>query len=105
LSNLRKFNFFSLHQTDGIIAMSNKRIAVLITCHNRRDKTLKCFEALYKQESIEDLRLQVYLVDDGCTDGTAEAIIAEFPETRILKGSGSLYWCGGMRLAWEEALF
>jgi GT2 family glycosyltransferase len=83
--------------------MSNKRIAVLITCHNRRDKTLKCFEALYKQESIEDLRLQVYLVDDGCTDGTAEAIIAEFPETRILKGSGSLYWCGGMRLAWEEA--
>ncbi|WP_244083933.1 glycosyltransferase family 2 protein [Desulforhabdus sp. TSK] len=83
---------------------SINRIAVLITCHNRREKTLSCLHALYAQNIREDVGFVVYLVDDGCTDGTGDAVRKQFPAVHILQGDGSLYWCGGMRLAWAEAM-
>lgn len=79
-------------------------IAVLMTCHNRRTTTLKCLQALYSQKVDVTLPLEVYLVDDGCTDGTANAIRNQFPEVNIIQGTGNLYWCGGMRLAWDAAM-
>ncbi|MGH1559631.1 glycosyltransferase family 2 protein [Caulobacter segnis] len=30
--------------------------------------------------------------------------MASFPDTTVIRGSGSLYWNGGMRLAWTSAL-
>lgn len=80
-------------------------IAVLITCHNRRAATLSCLSALKRQNSIadSDIQLHLFLVDDGCTDGTAEAVLALWPETTMIQGDGNLFWCGGMRKAWEAA--
>lgn len=46
----------------------------------------------------------MFLVDDGSTDGTAEAIQAAFPQVQLIKGNGSLFWNRGMLLAWESAL-
>lgn len=79
-------------------------IAVLMTCHNRKEKTLASLEAVYKQELPLEVDVQVYLVDDGSTDGTAEAILATYPDTKLLQGDGNLFWNGGMRLAFAEAL-
>lgn len=56
------------------------------------------------QEDIDDVILQIYLVDDGCTDGTGEAVKNRFPKIIVLQGDGKLFWCGGMRLAFGEAL-
>jgi GT2 family glycosyltransferase len=84
--------------------MGTERIAVLMTCHNRRDKTLACLDALTKQTSIDGIRMQVYLIDDGCTDGTVEAVQEKYPQVRVLHGNGNLYWCGGMRMAFAEAM-
>lgn len=79
-------------------------IAVLLTCHNRKDKTLKCLDALYLQQGLEiDYEIEVFLVDDGSTDGTAEAIKAQFPKVNIIPGDGNLYWNRGMHKAWETA--
>jgi GT2 family glycosyltransferase len=44
------------------------------------------------------------MVDDGCTDGTVEAVRREFPQVRVVVGDGCLYWAGGMRLAWRTAM-
>ena len=74
-------------------------IAVLLTCFNRKEKTINCLNQLYKLKSD----LDVYLVDDGSTDGTSEAILREFPQVNLIKGSGNLFWNKGMRLAWEHA--
>lgn len=81
-----------------------KKIAVLMTCHNRKDKTLVCLEKLFSQTDVENISLSVYLVDDGSTDGTREAVSRHYSEVNIISGNGSLYWNRGMRLAWEMAL-
>lgn len=78
-------------------------IAVLLTCHNRRETTLKCLESLYKNTIPDNISLNVYLVDDGSTDGTSEAVKHKFSDVHVIKGDGNLYWNQGMRLAWETA--
>lgn len=77
-------------------------IHILITCHNRRAQTLSCLRRLATQDAC-GAELRYVVVDDGSSDGTADAIAKEFPGVHILEGDGSLYWCGGMRLAWAEA--
>ena len=83
-----------------------KKIAVLITCHNRKEKTITCLESFHRAIINHEAKIMfdVYIVDDGSTDGTSEEIFKHFPETNIINGSGKLYWAGGMRLAWETAL-
>jgi len=78
-------------------------IATLITCHDRKCKTLACLGRLCSQILPPGIMLAVYLVDDGSADGTAEAVAAAFPSVKIIAGSGDLFWSRGMRLAWEHA--
>ena len=78
-------------------------IAVLLTVFNRKDKTLECLKRLYSQLPINGYQVDVYLTDDGCTDGTSEAVASQFPEVHIIQGSGNLYWNRGMYAAWREA--
>ena len=80
------------------------RIAVLVTCHNRVEKTLAFLRSLGRLSLPQDCKLEVYLNDDGSTDGTGERVKKEFPDVNVISGSGQDYWCGGMRRAWRYAL-
>jgi GT2 family glycosyltransferase len=124
------------------LAQPITQLAVLLTCHNRREKTLAALTSLFAQTVLQPLsaqttaqsikqtyaqsnaqtrrpanmettfisaelsipRLTVFLVDDGCTDGTAAAVAAHFPHVQIIQGSGQLFWNRGMRLAWQSAI-
>lgn len=82
------------------------QFAVLLTCFNRREKTLASLTALhaaYKKLGA-GWQMAIYLTDDGSTDGTAQAVAEHFPKVNILQGNGSLYWAGGMRNSWKEAI-
>ena len=83
-----------------------KKFIVTMTCFNRREKTLKCLERLFlAADKASDLSLDVVIVDDGSTDGTSDAIRAAYDNhVHIVRGSGSLFWGGGMRLAMDTAL-
>jgi GT2 family glycosyltransferase len=50
-----------------------------------------------------NLTFDVFLVDDGSTDGTKEAVKKRFPIVNIIQGNGNLFWNQGMRIAWETA--
>lgn len=80
-----------------------KQIAVLLTVHNRRDKTIQCLDCLYSCVVPEGYAFEVYLTDDGCTDGTSEAVREKYPDVHIIQGDGNLFWARGMRAAWSEA--
>jgi GT2 family glycosyltransferase len=80
-------------------------VSVLLTCYNRRDLTDRCLSSfLYAIQNVQDVTFKIYLVDDNSSDGTAELIKNKYPEVNIIHGIGSLFWAGGMRLAWKSAL-
>lgn len=79
------------------------KIAVLITCYNRKDKTLKCIEGLSNIQKEDDVILEVFIVDGGSSDGTPEEVSRLYPEINIDVSEG-LYWAGGMRKAWTNAI-
>ena len=73
--------------------------AVLLACFNRKENTINCLSQLLNLTKDID----VYVVDDNSTDGTAESIHSRFPEVRLIEGSGNLFWNRGMNLAWQQA--
>lgn len=81
------------------------RVAILLTCYNRVDHTRQCLLSLQKAMArIGDVVFDIYLVDDGSTDSTASAAKEIFPHIQIVRGTGHLFWAGGMRMAWNTAL-
>lgn len=84
--------------------MQTKSMAVLLTCHNRKAKTIACLSSLFKASIPSEYLLDIFLTDDGSTDGTNDSIKELFPQVRVIQGSGNLFWAGGMRLAWETAI-
>jgi GT2 family glycosyltransferase len=79
-----------------------RRLAVVLACHNRRALTLRCLRGLHAQ--AEGIDLGVFLFDDGSSDGTADAVRAEFPGVTIIPGDGTAFWGGGMHRAMQAAL-
>lgn len=79
--------------------MDDAVVAVLLTCHERREATLRCLDAIAAQDSAAAVR--VFVVDAGSTDGTREALAARDVEL-ILRGP-DVFWNGGMRIAWRVA--
>ena len=78
----------------------NEKIAALLTCHNRKAKTLACLASLFDVLPHAD----VYLTDDGCSDGTREDVAKRYPDVHIINGDGNLFWSRGMYMAWSEAI-
>ncbi len=75
-----------------------------MTCFNRKSLTIASLDRLFSQDVSKHLTLEVFLVDDGSSDGTSEAVHQRFPAVNILQGDGSLFWNGGMRRAFQVAL-
>lgn len=77
------------------------KIAVLVTCFNRCDKTKKFIRSLtIKNPKIE---FEFLIVDGGSSDGTIEMLenLKNIFSIRIIKGN-DLYYSQGMRLAMQE---
>lgn len=81
-----------------------KSIAVLMTVHNRREKTIFSLNTIYNQILSSDYSIDVFLTDDGCTDGTRESVSELFPTVYIINGDGTLFWNRGMYAAWKAAI-
>lgn len=82
------------------------RVAVLMTVHNRREQTLACLRTLYAQLALldgEKYETDVWVNDDGSTDGTADAVLQAFPQVRLTRTDGTFYWSGGLRHVWLAA--
>jgi GT2 family glycosyltransferase len=78
-------------------------VHVAMACHDRRATTLACLDHLAAQD-LDGVDVRVHLVDDGSTDGTADAVAAAHPDVHVIPGDGSLFWNGGMRVAVAAAL-
>lgn len=77
------------------------RIAVLITCHERRETTLRALRAVTAQ-GVEAEVVPI-VVDAASADGTAQAVRQEFPNAVVVEVGPDVYWNGGMHRAWTVA--
>ncbi|MGZ3812147.1 MAG: glycosyltransferase family 2 protein [Mucilaginibacter sp.] len=84
--------------------ISKLKISVLVTCHNRKQKTLTFLESLIGQDYFRKLNIDIFLLDDASTDNTSAAVKKKYPFVNIVEGTGSLFWAGGMRVIWEYAI-
>ena len=60
-------------------------------------------ERLFHQDVCDGVFVKVYLTDDGCTDGTADAVRVSYPQVTIIQGDGTLFLNRGMWNAWNMA--
>lgn len=77
-----------------------KRVLGLMTCYNRKEKTVRALNHLI--QGNPEIEFEFIVADDGSADGTFEAL-QELPGVTILRGNGNLFYSGGMRLAIGEA--
>lgn len=75
------------------------KIYVIIASHNRIDLTLRCFNSLREAARNDGIEMAVVLFDDGSTDGTSQAVMDRFPETKLIAGPGSAFWAASMAAA------
>lgn len=80
------------------------RLAICITSFNRRETTKRCLEKIFTSSFPTDLTAQVFLLDDGSSDGTSEMVAECYPTVRLHQGDGNYYWAGGMRRVFGLAL-
>jgi len=69
---------------------------IILPVHNRREVTLRFVASLSRQTAVS---YRLILVDDGSTDGTADAVTALLPETVVIRGSGDWWWAGSIQKA------
>ncbi len=88
----------------GDCNMENKRVkaAVMLTCFNRKEKTVNCIRTIV--EGNPEMDFLFIVADDASTDGTKAALQKLPYEIVVLDGNGSLFWNGGMRMSLSYAL-
>jgi len=81
--------------------MTQPRVAIVVPTYNSVSDCLSCLESLMK---LTYPSFEVIVVDDGSTDGTAEAVSRLYPKVRILRGDGNLWWTACMNLGSRDAV-
>jgi GT2 family glycosyltransferase len=76
-------------------------IYILLPVHNRIDETKKFISCL-KIQACTDYHL--ILIDDGCTDGTADYVGGEINNLTVVRGNGNLWWAGSLEKARKHLL-
>lgn len=77
------------------------KIAAIILNTNRKEDTLACLESLFNQERPID---RVFVLDNHSTDGSVQAISAQFPRVQILELAENKGYAGNNNVGIEAAM-
>ena len=75
-------------------------LSVVIVSYNTRELLRNCLLALRNSIGLE---LEIIVVDNASSDGSAEMTRAEFPEVRLLAQTLNTWYCGGNNIGIEAA--
>lgn len=80
------------------------RIAAVLACFNRRQQTIACLTSLQAAANHAVIDLEIIVVDDGSTDGTAAAVLALCPDATVIESPGNLFWNRSMHMGMAESM-
>lgn len=81
--------------------MAEPDITISIINTNNRQMTLDCLRSVFA--NTHQATLEVYVVDNACTDGSAEAIQAEFPQVHLIRNERKLGFSTNNNLVFSRA--
>jgi len=85
-------------------ALTSEPLVHLIVLNwNRRDLTLDCLDSLTALDYPAE-RLRILVVDNGSTDGTAQAVSERYPTATVLENRKNLGYAGGNNVGIRYAL-
>jgi GT2 family glycosyltransferase len=79
---------------------AGRKVAVLIPVFNRKNDVLSMIQQLIHQDYKN---IVIVVIDDGSSDGTADAVSSLHPDVVVLKGDGNLWWAGAINKGIEWA--
>lgn len=80
-------------------------VAAMLTCYNRCEQTLECLHRLFcAAAKVQQTKVTVFLLDDASPDGTGDAVSRRYPEARVTRGTGDLFWNRGMHRVMSIAM-
>jgi GT2 family glycosyltransferase len=80
-----------------------RTLVILATSFNRRELTISALHSAERSVDAAGLVPTVVLADADSSDGTADAVEAEFDFVRVFRVSKEHYWAKGMRVAMASA--
>jgi len=85
------------------------RLSLVIPAYNEAVRVIATLEKTKAYFAAQDYPAETIVVDDGSTDGTAEAVRARFPEVKVIespwnRGKGHAMRLGGARSTGEVVL-
>jgi hypothetical protein len=75
-------------------------VAIVILNVNQKEYTLKCLESIYQ---IDYPAFEIVVVDNGSTDGSAEAFTDAFPDAHVYRNQKNMGCSGGRNIGIEYA--
>lgn len=76
------------------------RITIIMSTYNRKKDLLECLRSVFDNNYPN---LKIILVDNGCIDGTKQAVRERFPEIKVIRTEKNLGAVGGINLGIKNA--
>jgi GT2 family glycosyltransferase len=83
------------------LATDAPELSVILVSYNTRAMTLRCLDALYV--SLEGVSAEVWVVDNASADGTCEAVMARWPDVRLIANAENRGFGAANNQAMEQA--
>jgi len=78
------------------------RLSVVIVTWNARDFLRDCLESVYCETSPPAVEFEIFVVDNGSVDGSADMVAAEFPSVRLIRNRENLGFPKANNMALEQ---
>lgn len=81
--------------------LSQPKVIIIVLTWNRLSDTMECLESVKK---LAYPNYEIMVIDNGSTDGSAEAIATRHPEITLIKNESNLGYAAGNNRGIEKAL-
>ncbi|MDO9109564.1 MAG: glycosyltransferase family 2 protein [Desulfatirhabdiaceae bacterium] len=75
-------------------------ISVIIVNWNTRDLLLNCIRSVY--ETVRDISFEIWVVDNGSTDGSQETVTSGFPQVKLIENTQNMGFAAASNRALKE---